>query len=70
MNSNSFYDKRIQESINTLTADELASRVAYEIGEIDLDATKMYLQGIVLMNARGEGINQVVVPERYTGWVR
>jgi hypothetical protein len=44
--------------------------VAYEVGDVDLDAVRGYLQGVVLMDGKGRGINQVVIVEKYTGWTR
>jgi hypothetical protein len=70
VSSNSFYDKRLCESVNTLTTGTISEMVAYEVGEVDPDAVKAYLQGVVLSDSLGRGITQRVVVEREWGWSR
>jgi hypothetical protein len=70
VSANKFYDKSLCESVNTLTVAELSQAVAYEVGEVDADAVKPYLEGVVLTDGLGRGVNQriVVIPDR--GWDR
>jgi hypothetical protein len=49
---------------------ELMMQVAYEVGDVDEDAVRTYLEGVVLMDSKGRGINQRVVVVRESGWTR
>jgi hypothetical protein len=70
VSSNSFYDKRLCESVNTLTTEQLSQAVAYEVGEVDEDAVRGYLQGVILSDSLGRGINQKIVIVKESGWNR
>jgi hypothetical protein len=60
--ANVYRDKRIDETVNTLTAGEILVLVSKEVGDCAISVFNQYSQGEVRTDSRGEG--SLMLPER------
>ena len=56
----SFFDRRRNEVINTLSVVEIRTAVTNRFGYVSMNIVRQYSQGEILIDGRGEGSLQVI----------